>query len=491
MIEYKTIKGEREKARGKGANGWKLVHFADGNGRKTRSCGRGGGGRGGGGHGKHDRGGADNGGEFQGKFAEPLPLADDEEGGEGESKADAPRQGRGEEADSESESDLDVVEDRGHADGDEGSVPLSPSSTRGDFGGGEGSPTNSSSSSNSGGGEDSNHCNNSICDALDKDDGSDGNSNSESSRSTSSDVDSAGPGEPGEQSGNSSDSDEREDELAEFKFDSDDDRYPSGTHGEKLIYTASKTGPLCFSLTAGRTQSPIRQLQTIEEEPDDGGAQDSEEALLSTVLETENGQEVVANHLCDSLVKNSYEEEQRMWDAIMRIMAYLNGTKDLGITYVRGSGLDLDVFADASYADNQVEAFNNRTSRDRRRQGGMHSNEDAVRSGPINTEAEYNAAGEGVKEALFVRGVLSFIAPETNGAKTTVREDNEGALRLIENPFSSARTEHIDVRFHFIRELFKSGKITAKFVPTNEQHVDMLTKVLSQGKLEYHRKALM
>ncbi|CAB1112065.1 unnamed protein product [Ectocarpus sp. CCAP 1310/34] len=78
------------------------------------------------------------------------------------------------------------------------------------------------------------------------------------------------------------------------------------------------------------------------------------------------------------------------------------------------------------------------------------------------SEAEYMAAGEGVKEALFVRGVLSFIAPETSGAKIKVLEDNKGALAFIENPFSSARSKHIDVRFHFIRELSKSGKITAE-----------------------------
>ena len=106
-------------------------------------------------------------------------------------------------------------------------------------------------------------------------------------------------------------------------------------------------------------------------------------------------------------------------------------------------------------------------------------------------EAEYLAAAEGVKEALYVRSVLSFVAPETSGAKIRVLEDNEGALALVQNPFSSARSKHIDVRYHFIRELFKSGKITAVYVPTGEQHADMLTKALRQPKLEYHRKVLM
>ena len=92
---------------------------------------------------------------------------------------------------------------------------------------------------------------------------------------------------------------------------------------------------------------------------------------------------------------------------------------------------------------------------------------------------------------MYVRSVLSFAAPETCGAKIRVLEDNKGALAPIENPFSSARSKHIDVRFHFIRELFKLGKITAEYVPTGEQHADMLTKVLGRAKLEYHRKALM
>ncbi|CAB1100124.1 unnamed protein product [Ectocarpus sp. CCAP 1310/34] len=142
----------------------------------------------------------------------------------------------------------------------------------------------------------------------------------------------------------------------------------------------------------------------------------------------------------NKLQKIAHSPTGRIWNALVRIMSYLNFTKDFGITYVRGSGLDLSVFVDASYADNEV---------DRRSTTGL----------------------AGVKEALFVRGVLSFIALETSGAK--------------------ARSKHIDVRFHFIRELFKSGKITAEYVPTGEQHADMLTKVLGREKLEYHRKALM
>ena len=59
------------------------------------------------------------------------------------------------------------------------------------------------------------------------------------------------------------------------------------------------------------------------------------------------------------------------------------------------------------------------------------------------SEAEYIAAGDGVKEALFVRAVLSFIAPETCGANNKVLEDNQGVKALVENPLSSARGKHM------------------------------------------------
>ena len=63
-----------------------------------------------------------------------------------------------------------------------------------------------------------------------------------------------------------------------------------------------------------------------------------------------------------------------------------------------------------------------------------------------------------------MRAVLSFIAPEMCGASVKVLEENQGTNALIENPLSSARSKHIDVSFHFIRELFKARKISVKYV---------------------------
>ena len=96
------------------------------------------------------------------------------------------------------------------------------------------------------------------------------------------------------------------------------------------------------------------------------------------------------------------------------------------------------------------------------------------------SESKYIAAGDGIKEAMFVRAVLSFMAPETSGASIKVLEDHHGAKALIENSLSSARSKYVDVRFHFIRDLFGARKISVEYVASVEQHVDILYKALSR-----------
>ena len=116
-----------------------------------------------------------------------------------------------------------------------------------------------------------------------------------------------------------------------------------------------------------------------------------------------------------AVARYAHEPTERVWQAIMKILSYLNGTRSLGITYVRGSGLSLNVYADADYANKE---------NDRRSVSGIavtlggtvvrHASKTQRVVSLSTSEAEYIAAGEGVKEALFVRAVLSFIAPETS-----------------------------------------------------------------------------
>ena len=70
-------------------------------------------------------------------------------------------------------------------------------------------------------------------------------------------------------------------------------------------------------------------------------------------------------------------------------------------------------------------------------------------------------------------------------------EDNEGAKALAENPQSSHRIKHIDVRFHFLRGLVRLEQVTIHSVASAEQHADTLTKPLGREAFRRQHDFLM
>ena len=103
------------------------------------------------------------------------------------------------------------------------------------------------------------------------------------------------------------------------------------------------------------------------------------------------------------------------------------------------------------------------------------------------SEAEYRAMGDGVKEAMFVNGMLQFRRPSRKPHKIDVIEDDEGAIALAESPLDSSRSKHIDVRHHFLRTLTKEGVIEVTHVLSENRHAEILTKALPRDLFEVHR----
>ena len=68
--------------------------------------------------------------------------------------------------------------------------------------------------------------------------------------------------------------------------------------------------------------------------------------------------------------------------------------------------------------------------------------------------------------------------------------DNLSSICLEENPIFHARTEHVEVHYHYIREKVLEEEIEMVPTKTEEQIVDILTKGLHKAKFEKFRKAL-
>jgi hypothetical protein len=94
------------------------------------------------------------------------------------------------------------------------------------------------------------------------------------------------------------------------------------------------------------------------------------------------------------------------------------------------------------------------------------------------TEAKYVAQTHAAKEALW----LSMLRSEVLGrplAPLTLYADNQGAIALACNDRFHARTKHINIRYHFIRELVEQKKILLAYVPSVSNVADILTKALA------------
>ena len=72
----------------------------------------------------------------------------------------------------------------------------------------------------------------------------------------------------------------------------------------------------------------------------------------------------------------------------------------------------------------------------------------------------------------------------------TLYGDNQGALALAHNPEYHARTKHIDIQHHFIRDLVAAEKIILQYCPTSEMIADIMTQGLTRTTPDKHTTAM-
>ena len=63
----------------------------------------------------------------------------------------------------------------------------------------------------------------------------------------------------------------------------------------------------------------------------------------------------------------------------------------------------------------------------------------------------------------------------------SLHSDSQSVIHLTQNPVYHARTKHIDVRFHRIRELVEEGEVALVKVNTKKNQADALTKALPRN----------
>ena len=98
------------------------------------------------------------------------------------------------------------------------------------------------------------------------------------------------------------------------------------------------------------------------------------------------------------------------------------------------------------------------------------------------TDAEYMAISEACKEAIWLRGLYAELCGDSSCP--TIFYDSQSTIYLTKNPMYHERTKHIDVRFHYIRDVVAEGDLKVCKISIHDNPADMMTKPVPTNKIE-------
>ncbi|CAL1410462.1 unnamed protein product [Linum trigynum] len=168
------------------------------------------------------------------------------------------------------------------------------------------------------------------------------------------------------------------------------------------------------------------------------------------------------------------------WNAGKRILRYIKGTIDHGLFYTKSVNFKLVGYCDSDWAGDMD---------DRKSTTGFvfflgdtaftwSSKKQAIVT--LSTcEAEYVAATSCACHAIWLRKLLKKLNM-TQEESTEIYVDHKSALALAKNPVFHDRSNHIDTRYHFLRECVEQKEVMLKYVKTEDQIADIFTKPLKQ-----------
>ena len=187
------------------------------------------------------------------------------------------------------------------------------------------------------------------------------------------------------------------------------------------------------------------------------------------------------------------------WTLLKQVLRYIKGTMNYSLCFTKSiSPMKIVGYSDSDWAS---------CSEDRRSITGyyfrLNDEGPAIswksrkqQTVALSTcEAEYMALCESSQEAVYLNRVFNDLVTDREAEAVKdepiqIYGDNRGSIDIVKNPVKHNRTKHIDIRYHFIRELNQAKVITVNHVASDDNIADVLTKPLPKLKYEKFHHSL-
>jgi len=172
------------------------------------------------------------------------------------------------------------------------------------------------------------------------------------------------------------------------------------------------------------------------------------------------------------------DPRESRWSAVKRILRYLKSTISYYFCIYKNSSKQLTAYSDSDWAS---------CPDDRRSTSGYcvllgknilsWSSKKQPTVSRSSTESEYKAVANAAAELAWIQSLLSELGV-TSPHRPVLHCDNIGATYLTSNPLYHARTKHIEIDYHFVRDMVAKKLLDVCFISGKDQLVDVLTKPL-------------
>jgi hypothetical protein len=173
----------------------------------------------------------------------------------------------------------------------------------------------------------------------------------------------------------------------------------------------------------------------------------------------------------------------------MYICRYLLGTSDYALVYNGKSDGGLLAYADSDWASDPITRKSTTGYLVKLANGVFCWNSRVQKSIALSsTEAEYMSLADTSRQLVWIRSLFEEISIIL--APIPLCSDNQGSIFLASNPVQEKRIKHIDICYHYIREVICAKKIELFFIEGSENPADLFTKNLGRIKFQKFRERL-